>query len=160
MSLNRTVQIRYLFSVFVLFVGQFCVASDGDVKKPEAVGSKKGVIKLPQNVPGWTSGKVKNIKDIEYDLGGKGSGDNGSDSMAKDVNQQALKNLSAWRELLSFRPSTSIQKEVQSIGESWTIHRVEDGWWDVNLDYYPVIVDQLPTIGGKRMSEEELLTHS
>jgi Bacterial toxin homologue of phage lysozyme, C-term len=42
------------------------------------MGGRKGVIKLPQNVPGWVTGNVKNVGDIEYDLAGNGTGKNGT----------------------------------------------------------------------------------
>ncbi len=46
---------------------------------------------------------------------------------------------------------------MQSIGNSWTIHRVEGGQGDVNLDYYPMVIDKLPTIAGRQLTAEQLL---
>ena len=76
------------------------------------------------------------------------------------VNHGALgQELSAWKEILSFRPPTSIQKSVQARGKTWTVHRLGDGSGDVNLDYYPVRVKKLPKIDGVKVSAPELLTY-
>jgi len=73
-----------------------------------------------------------------------------------------LGQLSDWKELLSFRPPTAIQQSVQSRGQSWTVHRIEDrelGHGPVNLDYYPVNVTRLPKVNGTRLTPEALLEH-
>lgn len=79
--------------------------------------------------------------------------------LVPDITTEKLNNLSAWRELLSFRPPEAIQREVHSKGESWTVHRVEDGNGDVNLDYYPIIVEKLPVIDGKKIRAEVVLEY-
>jgi hypothetical protein len=73
--------------------------------------------------------------------------------------QNYLPDLSAWRALLSFRPSVATQKQVQGRGDSWTVHRVEDGSGRVNLDYYPVEVTVLPTVAGVQWQPAQLLEH-
>jgi len=67
--------------------------------------------------------------------------------------------LSRWKNIASFRPSESIQKAVQARGESWTVHRIEDGVGPINLDFYPIKVDKMPTIGGKDLTAEQLLEY-
>lgn len=37
------------------------------------------------------------------------------------------------------------------------IHRLEDGWGQINLDYYPVVVERFPTSDGDRMTPEAFL---
>ncbi len=217
---------RTLFGMTLAMLLALVQSSLADDKNEPGKQAQKGVIKLPKNVPGWFSGKVKNLNDIEYDLssssngagasdpggngssgtgpsgngaggngaggngaggngaggngaggngaGGNGAGGNGSggngpggngagggegqgDTMADDVTEKSLKDLSAWKDLLSFRAPKSVQESVQSIGKSWTIHRVEDGTGDVNLDYYPITIEKLPTVNGKQLSGAELL---
>jgi hypothetical protein len=80
-------------------------------------------------------------------------------ALTADITADKLKNLSAWRDLLSFRPSEDIQRQVHSKGESWTVHRVEDGSGDVNLDYYPISVEKLPMINGKEVRAEVVLEY-
>jgi hypothetical protein len=80
-------------------------------------------------------------------------------ALTADITADKLKNLSAWRDLLSFRPSEDIQRQIHSKGESWTVHRVEDGEGDVNLDYYPIVVEKLPVINGKEVRAEVVLEY-
>lgn len=56
----------------------------------------------------------------------------------------SLPNLSDWANLISFRPSKFVQTEVKR--RSWDIHRIEDAWGQINLDYYPVTITRLPII--------------
>ena len=77
--------------------------------------------------------------------------------MAGNVTKESLKNLSAWKELLSFRPPVNVQRSVQAVGDSWTTHRVENGQGDLNLDYYPVVIDTLPKVAGQQLTAAELL---
>jgi hypothetical protein len=79
--------------------------------------------------------------------------------LASEQNYQNQPNLSAWRKLLSFRPSTAVQKLVQNRGDSWTVHRVEDGSGWLNLDYYPVEVTVLPTVNGVQWQPARLLEY-
>lgn len=58
-----------------------------------------------------------------------------------------------WADLISFRPSTSIQTALKSRSSSWYVHKIEDAYGDINLDLYPVAVSRLPTF----MSAEEVL---
>ncbi|WP_044302414.1 hypothetical protein [Rhodopirellula sallentina] len=67
--------------------------------------------------------------------------------------------LGRWKNIASFRPSESIQKAVQARGDSWTVHRIEDGIGPINLDFYPIRVEKMPKIDGKRSSAPQLLEY-
>jgi GH24 family phage-related lysozyme (muramidase)/uncharacterized protein YycO len=64
-----------------------------------------------------------------------------------------------WESLISFRPPASIQAAVKGKGANWHVHRLEDAYGDINLDYYPVSVSRLPAIGGRTVSAGELLSY-
>lgn len=64
-----------------------------------------------------------------------------------------------WEPLISFRPSTAIQTAVKGKGIHWHIHRIEDANGDINLDFYPVTITRLPSISGRTVTAEELLSH-
>jgi hypothetical protein len=64
-----------------------------------------------------------------------------------------------WKALVSFRPKVAVQEAVQRRGKTWTVHRIEDGTGRLNLDYYPIKVVTLPTIGGRRIDASGLLSH-
>jgi hypothetical protein len=71
----------------------------------------------------------------------------------------ALPDLRAWADLLSFRPPLALQRGLRGrgpLGGDWWVHRIEEAWGDVNLDYYPVTVTSLPTIV---FDADELLLH-
>ncbi len=63
-----------------------------------------------------------------------------------------------WEPLISLRPPTSIQAAVNARGVNWHVHRIEDANGDINLDYYPISVAALPTIGGRTLTADELLS--
>lgn len=65
--------------------------------------------------------------------------------------------LDAWRQLTSFRPPLEIQRLVRDKGVNWYVHRIEQGCGDINLDFYPVRINQLPVIDGKEITAENLL---
>lgn len=72
--------------------------------------------------------------------------------------------LDDWQKLVSFRPPGTIQVGVNTrfgglFGGGRPIHRVEDGSGPINLDYYPVRVDNPPSSGGHTMTPNELLEH-
>ncbi|MDQ1357291.1 MAG: hypothetical protein QOG44_1664 [Acidimicrobiaceae bacterium] len=68
--------------------------------------------------------------------------------------------LDSWRDLISFRPSQEIQRSlIDDHVPDWSVHRIEDAWGAINLDYYPVEVTNLPTFNGHQLSPAELLTH-
>ncbi|MBC8137335.1 MAG: hypothetical protein H8F28_15755 [Fibrella sp.] len=76
--------------------------------------------------------------------------------------------LSDWAHIVSFRPSTATQRAVVSrtstIGAivdkaPWSVHKIEDAYGDVNLDYYPVHVARLPASGPGSGGAAELLAH-
>ncbi len=58
--------------------------------------------------------------------------------------------------MISFRPPTVVQLGVAARGFHWHVHHIEDAKGEnINLDYYPVVVSQLPTTVA---SPEDLLT--
>jgi hypothetical protein len=71
----------------------------------------------------------------------------------------ALPNLSAWGNLISFRPPLPIQQNIKS--RMWGFHAIEKpgAIGPINLDYYPVEVSQLPLLGGVRSTPELFLKH-
>ncbi|MEM9173054.1 MAG: S8 family serine peptidase, partial [Pseudomonadota bacterium] len=67
-------------------------------------------------------------------------------------------NLSAWQDLISFRPSPSIQSMLRHrFRPDAYVHRLEAARGDLSADYYPVRVTHMPIIGGRRISAAELL---
>ena len=64
-----------------------------------------------------------------------------------------------WEPLISFRPPVAIQRSVKSKGIGWHIHRLEDAYGDINLDYYPVSITAMPVVGGRTLSAAEFLSH-
>lgn len=73
--------------------------------------------------------------------------------------------LSDWASLISFRPSTTTQKAVKNRATmdvmplAWFVQKIEDGRGDVNLDFYPVHISQLPTSGAGAHGEAALLAY-
>lgn len=79
--------------------------------------------------------------------------------------------LSDWVSLLNFVPSQKIQDIVSNRNNiilkhhpglrymRWEIQKVENGVGKVNLDYYPVKIQSLPRINGKRVTAANLLSH-
>lgn len=67
--------------------------------------------------------------------------------------------LSTWKNILSFRPTEKVQKAVQARGKTWTVHRMSDASGRVNLDYYPIVIKKMPTIGDREVTATELLEH-
>ncbi|MFN3750456.1 MAG: S8 family serine peptidase [Thiobacillus sp.] len=51
---------------------------------------------------------------------------------------------SDWARLISFRPPHAVQR---TLGPARRVHRIEDGWGDINLDHYPVLVTRMPSSG-------------
>ncbi|MEO0535909.1 MAG: hypothetical protein AAF215_18800 [Cyanobacteria bacterium P01_A01_bin.123] len=76
---------------------------------------------------------------------------------SKSLSSGLLPNLSAWKELISFRPLHSVQNAV--IIARCKIQTIEKALGDVNLDYYPVEVSKLPKNNGKSMTPEEFLSY-
>jgi phosphatidylserine/phosphatidylglycerophosphate/cardiolipin synthase-like enzyme/subtilisin family serine protease len=77
-----------------------------------------------------------------------------------------LPDLSAWADLLSFRPSLTVQASVRgrvsgsSDWKGWPFQTLEEkAHGPLNLDYYPVVVRSLPKAGGRSMSAAELLEY-
>jgi len=74
----------------------------------------------------------------------------GSESLPLSATPPAagLPDLSAWADVMSFRPTPALQDKVrqldlQSPGK-WFFHRLESGWGEINLDYYAVCIDKMP----------------
>jgi hypothetical protein len=72
---------------------------------------------------------------------------------------QDLQRLGAWKEVLSFRPSITVQRKVRSRGENWATHRIEDAVGNVNVDIYSVEVSKLPMSNGEEIEASEVLEH-
>lgn len=76
-------------------------------------------------------------------------------------------NLDEWRTLINFTPPDNISRILARRDSShkgipytkWGIQKVEDGYGQINLDYYPVTIKQLPSINGKKMSADSLLQY-
>lgn len=65
-----------------------------------------------------------------------------------------------WKTILSFRPLADVQRAIHDRGVGWAVHRIEDAkGGQLNLDYYSVNISRMPTVGGKRLSAEDLLAH-
>lgn len=63
-----------------------------------------------------------------------------------------------WADLVSFRPSATVQQAARAAPVNGHVHRLEDAASSViNLDYYPVRITQLPILGGRQVTPEELL---
>jgi hypothetical protein len=78
--------------------------------------------------------------------------------------------LGFWADLISFRPSVSIQQQLKASNPSAEVQFIEDAGDsefpeepgltpDVNLDYYPVSVKTFPTVGGQLLTPMDLLRH-
>lgn len=85
-------------------------------------------------------------------------------SPASSTPLPTLPDLKDWADLISFRPPHDVQKSItdralmKGLVCDWDIHHIEDATGDINLDYYPIRVTTLPTVDGKRLSAEELLS--
>ena len=72
------------------------------------------------------------------------------------------RNLSAWSDLISFRPPEAIQNVVKTKidwGVESCVHAVERGKGPINIDYYPVKITKMPTIAGVLATPEIFLRH-
>lgn len=66
-----------------------------------------------------------------------------------------------WAELINHRPSVALQNALLArfAPSSGYFHPIEDGFGEINIDYYPVRVDKLPTVNGVAWTPEALLRH-
>lgn len=93
-----------------------------------------------------------------------------SDSPSNEVISLPTPKLEDWQELISFRPSISVQEETLKYkyikplplrGEipwiNWYVQRIEDAQGPLNLDYYGVYISELPKINGKQLTPPEIL---
>jgi len=74
----------------------------------------------------------------------------------------ASTSLGDWENLISFRPPVTVQRSLQDRTLSsidWPPHRIESAWGPINLDYYPVEIQQMPVISGQTMTPEQLVEH-
>jgi hypothetical protein len=72
--------------------------------------------------------------------------------------------LDDWQGILSFRPPAAIQHGINARfggfhGDGHVIHRIEDAYGPLSLDYYPVRIDSLPNVGGRSQDPSELLEY-
>lgn len=72
-------------------------------------------------------------------------------------NSDSLPDLSAWQDLISFRPLHSVQSAM--IVAQHKLQPIEQAYSQISLDYYPVEIKKLPTINGKTVTAEEFLTY-
>ncbi|MEM7713375.1 MAG: hypothetical protein AAF349_07315 [Cyanobacteria bacterium P01_A01_bin.68] len=69
------------------------------------------------------------------------------------ANNVCFSNEKNWKSLISFRPSSNIQRKLKNKG--WYVHPIENAKGQINLDYYPVKISRLP----QRQSPDELLRY-
>jgi hypothetical protein len=68
-------------------------------------------------------------------------------------------NTKDWEYLISFRPSHDVQRSLKiKFQPARIVHRIEDAYGPINLDFYPVTVTSLPVISGKRVTPEEFIS--
>jgi hypothetical protein len=69
--------------------------------------------------------------------------------------------LQAWEPLISFRPPGPMQATLNArfglFGPVRVVHAIEDARGPINLDYYPVRVEAMPSDGSSTMTAEQLL---
>lgn len=64
-------------------------------------------------------------------------------------------------DLLSFRPPLDVQRDVVlHDGANAEFHRIEDGHGPVNLDFYPVHIERLPSLNGREMTPEDFVDYA
>ena len=86
------------------------------------------------------------------------SGDPGTTRITQTYVSPLSFSATEWEYLISFRAPVAVQGAVKGKGANWHIHRIEDAYGDINLDYYPVTVTRLPSIEGRVVTAEELLS--
>ncbi len=69
----------------------------------------------------------------------------------------AAAGLPLWRYLIAFRPPARVDTEIDERGDGWQVHRIEEAAGQLNLDFYPVTVTEMPLIAGVRATPEALL---
>lgn len=71
---------------------------------------------------------------------------------------QSNDKLGFWDDLINFRPSRLIQSSLAVRGFGPVQRVEEDGWGDINLDFYAVNVKRLPILARRRASPEDFLS--
>lgn len=83
--------------------------------------------------------------------------------MDRNQGEQTEKHdLSAWADLIRFKPPETVLKLADArLTGAVRLQALEDGWGDINLDYYPIHVDLLPYKPATRIrfEPEELLEY-
>lgn len=72
--------------------------------------------------------------------------------------------LADWQYLINFRPPAAVKSSIhkrlhQEAFGTPDYHAIEGGAGAINLDFYPVYLDQLPTIDGVQLTPQEVLTY-
>lgn len=62
-----------------------------------------------------------------------------------------------WSRLYSLVPDPDLQREVTQRGNNWAVHQMGHAAGKLNLDYYPIVVTQMPVVDGKSISPEDYL---
>lgn len=66
--------------------------------------------------------------------------------------------LKEWCDLMKHKPPPDVMKELEARGMS--LHHIENAkGGGVNLDYYPVSIEQMPIVNGQRMTPDQLLNY-
>jgi hypothetical protein len=68
--------------------------------------------------------------------------------------------LDDWKDLLSLRPPEEVQRALaDEHTPDWWVQRIEEAHGPINLDYYPIEVDTLPSRNGQTLTATEVLRH-
>jgi hypothetical protein len=62
-----------------------------------------------------------------------------------------------WSQLITHTPSATLVADLH--GRGLEILPLREAWGDVNLDYYPVRIAELPTVAGHLFSAQDLIQH-
>ena len=80
------------------------------------------------------------------------SGDAGDQQILEAA---AITDVVNWLDILNFRVPSQVQTALENRGME--VQWIEDGWGQLNVDFYPVEVKKLPTINGNAVTAEEFL---
>lgn len=72
-------------------------------------------------------------------------------------------NLVSWRHLANYRPSQeamdSIVRWRRELVRFTSVQSLSDGYGPVNLDYFPIVIQTLPIVDGRRLNAAEFLVY-